>query len=294
MWYVYRIYRTLSDGTLHSKQPSRSVSTATGTGTIAWHQEWKSSRAAAAKEALLIYNAEDCQALEVVSNSLLELGRISSQTGDSPSGDIVNTAQLKWESPYGFKRNTFAFPELDAINSAAYWDYLRERLYVKSNRGGNHEVRRNARPTRVFVPQHDRRVCQASLLSEVQLATLLQAHEIQQNHPRPRVHEPRNQTMDHSVPLPRLPMPKLRSSLPVFPREEKCWVRGKLGSEIIAYALYLNIELRIQQIQIDQSLNKLFGRVGGGALARQRPRSFGIHGTWGANFVLCFAGAMRT
>ena len=44
---------------------------------VAWHQEWKSSRAAAAKEALLIYNAEDCQALEVVSNSLLELGRVS-------------------------------------------------------------------------------------------------------------------------------------------------------------------------------------------------------------------------
>jgi hypothetical protein len=32
-----------------------------------------------------------------------------------------------------------------------------------------------------------------------------------------------------------------------------------LGSEIIAYALYLNIELRLPQIHVDQSLNKLFG-----------------------------------
>src|SRR5271157_2077657 len=56
-----------------------SCSTATGTGTIVWHQEWESSRVAAAKEALLIYNAEDCQALEVVSNCLLELCRASTR-----------------------------------------------------------------------------------------------------------------------------------------------------------------------------------------------------------------------
>ncbi len=129
-----------------------SASTATGTGTIVWRQEWESSRAEAAKEALLIYNAEDCQALEVVSNCILELRRVSSQIGDTPSGDVVNTAQLKWEHPYGFKKNTFAFPELDAINNAAYWDYQRERVYVKSNRSWNHEVRRNARSTRVLSP----------------------------------------------------------------------------------------------------------------------------------------------
>ena len=81
-----------------------SASTATGMGTIVGHQEWESSRAAAAKEALLIYNAEDCQALEVVLNCLLELCRVSSQIGDSPSGDVVNTAHLKWEHPYGFKK----------------------------------------------------------------------------------------------------------------------------------------------------------------------------------------------
>jgi predicted RecB family nuclease len=65
-----------------------SASTATGTETIVWHQEWESSRAAAAKEAILIYNSEDCHALEVVSNCLLELRR-SSQIGDFPSGDVV-------------------------------------------------------------------------------------------------------------------------------------------------------------------------------------------------------------
>jgi len=47
----------------------------------------------------------------------------------------------------------------------------------------------------------------------------------------------------------------------VFPPQGEGWTLGKfrLGSEIIAYALYLNIELRLPQIHVDQSLNKLFG-----------------------------------
>ncbi|MBV8320152.1 MAG: hypothetical protein JO049_05695 [Hyphomicrobiales bacterium] len=39
---------------------------------------------------------------------------------------------MKRESPYGFKRNEFVFPALEAINKAAYWNYQRERVYVKS------------------------------------------------------------------------------------------------------------------------------------------------------------------
>ena len=39
---------------------------------------------------------------------------------------------MKREHPHGFKRNTIAFPELNTINKAAYWDYQRERVYVKS------------------------------------------------------------------------------------------------------------------------------------------------------------------
>ena len=53
--------------------------TATGMKSIVWRQEWETSRAAAAKEALLLYNTEDCQALEVVSNCLFELRRASSR-----------------------------------------------------------------------------------------------------------------------------------------------------------------------------------------------------------------------
>ena len=93
-----------------------------------------------------------CQALEIVANCLFELRRVSSQVGNTPSDNVVDTSRLKREHPYGFKRNTFVFPELDAINNAAYWDYQRERVYVKSNRSNNREVRRKVRPARRLSP----------------------------------------------------------------------------------------------------------------------------------------------
>ena len=39
----------------------------------------------------------------------------------------------------------------------------------------------------------------------------------------------------------------------VFQPEETRWGKGKYGSEIIAYALYLNIELRLPQMNVASS-----------------------------------------
>jgi hypothetical protein len=126
--------------------------TATGIVTVVWRQEWEASRVAGAKQALLTYNAEDCAALEAVTRKLLDLHEGSPQAGNPFNGEIVETAKLKWEHPYGFKRNTFAFPELKAINNAAYWDYQRERVYAKSNRSLKHVKRRKASSTKVLRP----------------------------------------------------------------------------------------------------------------------------------------------
>ena len=44
-----------------------------------------------------------------------------------------------------------------------------------------------------------------------------------------------------------------------FLPDQKCWTRSKFGTEIVAYALYLNIGLRLPQESVVGSLNKLFG-----------------------------------
>jgi hypothetical protein len=41
--------------------------------------------------------------------------------------------------------------------------------------------------------------------------------------------------------------------------EETRWGKSKFGSEIMAYSLYLNIELRVPQLHVASKLNRLFG-----------------------------------
>jgi hypothetical protein len=102
-----------------------------GLQSIIWRSQWEAPGEKAMKRSLLIYNANDCEALEVVANKLLHLQQLSENPGQSP--EVVFTASLKWKHPFGFKRNTFALPDLDTINKAAYWDYQGEKVHVRSN-----------------------------------------------------------------------------------------------------------------------------------------------------------------
>ena len=40
---------------------------------------------------------------------------------------------MKRDDPYRFALNEFALPEAEAINQAAYWDYQRDKVYVRSS-----------------------------------------------------------------------------------------------------------------------------------------------------------------
>ena len=47
--------------------------------------------------------------------------------------DVVNTDTLPRYNPYKFQNNVFAMAELEEINNAAYWDYQREKILLRSN-----------------------------------------------------------------------------------------------------------------------------------------------------------------
>jgi predicted RecB family nuclease len=233
-----------------------SDSTATGIGTIAWRHEWKSSRAAAVKQALLTYNVEDCQALEVIADSLRTLQCGSPQADDASSGGVVDTAQIKWEHPYGFKRNTFAFRELEAINNAAYWDYQRERVYVKSNRILKRPVSRPGISNRMLPPNTTVECGRARACPKCNAThffghgkvskTVLDLRFMRNGVKRWIV-----RYCFHRY--------KCQACGTTFSPEDRRWTRSPFGSELTAYALYLTIELRLPQIQVDHMLNKLFG-----------------------------------
>jgi predicted RecB family nuclease len=233
-----------------------SDSTATGIQTIFWRQEWEASRAPGAKHALRIYNAEDCASLEAVAHKLLDLHEGSSQAGIPVCSEVVDTAKMKREHPYGFKRNIFAFPELNAINDAAYWDYQRERVYVKSNVNVKHALTLRQRPRKALSPNKtiecprprncpkcaSRKCVKHVKYNKTLFDIKFMRYGIKRWITHYRFHRYQCQRC-HTV----------------FQPEETRWGKSKYGSEIRAYALYLNIELRMPQTHVASKLNRLFG-----------------------------------
>jgi len=108
-----------------------SDSASSGLTALAWRSRWESSHEASLKERLLVYNAEDCEAAEKVAEAVAAVCRPLSLEGAKYSA--VNADSLKSEYPQRFGEVEFILPEFQQINEAAYWDYQRDQVYVRSN-----------------------------------------------------------------------------------------------------------------------------------------------------------------
>jgi predicted RecB family nuclease len=105
---------------------------ASGLTALTWRSQWEYSHGPDLKQKLLTYNAEDCEAAEKVTEALSKVCRPVPSHG-TPTPDVVNVDLLKREYPQRFGEVEFALPEFQQINEAAYWDYQRSRVYVRSN-----------------------------------------------------------------------------------------------------------------------------------------------------------------
>ena len=228
---------------------------ASGLQTIRWRHEWAASRVPSRKQALLTYNAEDCEALEVVANKLVELHLAAPPAENSSLDGVIHTSQLKREHPYGFKRNIFSFPELDVINKAAYWDYQRERVYVKTNAGLKRRSKRTSRPKRPLSANETLECPRPRCCLKCDSAKLWGHGR------RKRKHVVDLKFMRHGVKRWITCYQVHRYQCQIcgatrFPDELRR-ARGKFGPNLMAYAIYLNVDLRMPQNGVDRSLNKV-------------------------------------
>jgi hypothetical protein len=105
---------------------------------------------------LTTYNREDCMALKTVCDfialSVTARPEAAEPGGNEPS--IMRTSDLpkpsrKWPS-YG--RMNFALSDLERASQCAYFDYQRERVYVRTNKRFKQINRRLKRTHRPFTP----------------------------------------------------------------------------------------------------------------------------------------------
>jgi len=232
-----------------------SGSLTSGLETIVWRHRWEASRDRALKQTLLDYNRQDCEALELVANRLVDLHHAAPADAKSSQREVVLTSNMKWESPYGFKRNEFVFPEMETINKAAYWDYQRERVYLKSRHGSTRKRRRHAARRNALVPnttiEYSRPsscpTCKSKLvyghgkISRIVVDLRFLRHGIKRWTTRHDAHRYRCQSC--------------RSTF--YPPDRR-WTAKRYGPNLTAYAIYLNIELRLPQERVSSNLNKLF------------------------------------
>jgi hypothetical protein len=232
-------------------------SPASGLEAIVWRHRWEASRDPTEKQALLDYNREDCEALEIVANSLVNLYHVAPEDRESSRGDVDRTADMKRESVFGFGRIEFALPEMETINKAAYWDYQRERVYVRS---AKKKAMRRRPPT--SAPHYEPKPNATIDYPCPSCCPTCKSEKIYR-------HDWKNKTiidlrfMKHGIKrwITRYVIHRYRcqSCGSNFNPSGSRWTPAKYGPDLIAYAMYQNIELGLPQLRIDSSMSKLFG-----------------------------------
>jgi predicted RecB family nuclease len=235
---------------------SWSGSPTSGLDAIVWRHRWEASRDPREKQALLDYNRQDCEALDLVANRLVHLHLATPADGKSSQREVVLTSDMKRESPYGFKRNEFVFPEMETINKAAYWDYQRERVFVKSRHKSTPKRRRHATRRNALIPNtiieyarpsscptcKSKLVYGHSKITRTVVDLRFMRHGIKRWTTRHVAHRYRCQSCRNTF----------------YPPDRR-WTAKRYGPNLTAYSIYLNIELRLPQERVSSNLNKLFG-----------------------------------
>ena len=118
---------------------------ASGAAAPLLRRAWELGADAGLKHELIRYNMDDCRAAATVADALTRIC-----AGDASCRDAVEVGSLEVGLQYTFGKYVGALPEFAKINDAAYWDYQRDKIYIRSNpalRGAAKRSRRNSRRT---------------------------------------------------------------------------------------------------------------------------------------------------
>jgi predicted RecB family nuclease len=137
---------------------------ASGIQSVVWRHRWEETRSVGFKDMLTTYNLEDCAALRKVTEFLYAVC-----PGPPPGGIPTSmnheghaVARVTEVGPE-FKRRewchaTFAVPDFEFVNQRAYFDYQRDRVFVRASKPLQRNCTRLARGKRKKKLRANRRV----------------------------------------------------------------------------------------------------------------------------------------
>jgi len=230
---------------------------ASGAQTVVWRSEWERSHETHTKRTLIKYNAEDCEALQKLTEFVSSPSLLSAGREDQEATSVVNVDSLPLPGRLKFGDVQFQLPEFDAINKAAYWDYQRERILVRSSERlkriaekASKPKKNNPRANETVVwpgparcPKCERRKfykhCSSS---KTVLDVKFGASGIKRWVTKYLFYRYR--------------CPKCHA---VFHNCNRAWAKEKVGVQLRALSVYANIELRMTQERVAIFLNDVLG-----------------------------------
>jgi predicted RecB family nuclease len=125
---------------------------ASGLQSIVWRKKWEETGSAVFKNTLTTYNMEDCAALRMVTQFLYSICREQpalppSQTVTHAAHQVARAEEINQASSRPkLGRPEFAVPDLAFIYERSYFDYQRDKVFVRTNKAlKRRRVRRRSR-----------------------------------------------------------------------------------------------------------------------------------------------------
>ncbi len=233
-------------------------SPSSGLEAIVWRHRWEDLRDPIKKRELLDYNRKDCEALEIVASGMKALHRGASGNGNSSQNNLILVSEMKRKNPFPFRfgRNAFAIPELETINKAAYWNYQRERVYLKSLSKHAH-ARKHPSTLKGAQTPNTTVECRRPESCPTCKSDLIYRHGKRSKN----VVDIR--FMRHGLKrwITRYVIHRYRclSYRSTFYPPDREWSANKYGRSLAAYTVYQNIELQLPQSRIASGVRQIFG-----------------------------------
>jgi predicted RecB family nuclease len=111
---------------------------ASGIQSIVWRRRWEETGLAALKETLTTYNMEDCAALRKITGFLYEVCLSQPAATPSPSQGGRAVVRVEEMAPLSnrpdWSQSLSSVPDFDFINERAYFDYQRDKVYIRTSK----------------------------------------------------------------------------------------------------------------------------------------------------------------
>ncbi len=225
---------------------------------IAWRSRWEESRDVVLRDRLITYNKDDCDALCLVARTIARLqspGVSADRTEVVPevihAEELGRNIQSKWRV---FKS---PLPDMESINAAAYWNYQRDRVFVCTGKEARpitkqqkqkNLSRRKAEKVVVAIPPLSCPKCGKSGRTKSRLLTRTVEDLV---FGRDSVKRRVVQYMFQGY--------RCRSCRHEYGLSEWYLHARKWGWNVVAYFIYNVVALRVPQLTMQHSLNRLFG-----------------------------------